>query len=83
MAANDALRIDSWPIDDHLIFEPGTDILRAKVLLQERLTQPQGLPTIKSPWELKSMRWPRMPSASPSSVQEYFKHKEAHNAVDC
>ncbi len=28
-----------------LIFEPGTDILRARAMVQERLTQAQGLPT--------------------------------------
>jgi Cu/Ag efflux pump CusA len=28
-----------------LIFEPGTDIMRARALVQERLTQAQGLPT--------------------------------------
>ncbi len=28
-----------------VIFEPGTDILRARQMVQERLTQAQGLPT--------------------------------------
>jgi CzcA family heavy metal efflux pump len=29
-----------------LIFQPGTDLMRARALVQERLTQAQGLPTI-------------------------------------
>jgi Cu/Ag efflux pump CusA len=28
-----------------LIFEPGTDVMRARALVQERMTQAQGLPT--------------------------------------
>jgi CzcA family heavy metal efflux pump len=59
-----------------LIFEPGTDLMRARQMVQERLTQVGGLPHVAKPPVMLN------PMSSTSRVMQIGLSSESHSLID-